>query len=542
MFDTKILVSPLNDVIDTMRRQNNETYDLLLTKSNAEVVTVDAATGKYNTSAVINNLNDAGEVTQLGREIAYDRVDLGLFIRENTELVVGRNNVATHHLLSYRDMGTILNPTGPHVAQVLRLHYGLPIEAIDVDVTRPYDEGSQFDPSYHPSTPGSYPRIVNGTIENNLYTYIGGSVPVGHLNICPLTSARVDTDMVLGLQVIRKLAPKEVLELTLPLIEYDDDWTVMFESLYTDSVGTEGNLWFKLKLDTNSKSWVLYINGRNAIWLSGERLVTILVTKESNVLTIKGIDTEGHISTVKHIGDPLITSDELQRITTYTSNPYPRILQFKLKSSNDTTLVTVADTASANKLSNALFSSVSSPIIITDSICSNYVESDIDRFVSRYDNVLRGSVTKLTQINSDMESNITASIANFSKLCLGGIFKKLTLKIINVNDVNDDVTVDYEIVDTDVITKTIEVIVSLNGVPAPIKTVQLYDLAGVFKVKICPTHISVTSSDAVLVHQSQTFIEIGPFQYRVEFGIEQNAAGKLPSVTFDKTITPYPMV
>lgn len=542
MFDTKILVSPLNDVIDTIRRQNNDTYDLLLTKNNAEVVTVDTLTGEYNTTAVINNLNDVGEITKLGREVVYNRVDLGLFIRENTQLVVGRNNVATHHLLSYRDLGTILNPTGPHVAQVLRAHYDLPVEAIDVEVTTPYDDGSQFNPDEGSNNPGDYPRIVNGTIENTLYTYTGGFVPVGHLNDCPLVDTRVDTGMVLGLQVVRKLAPKEVLELTLPLIKYDDDWTVMFESLYTESVGTQGNLWFKLKLDTATNSWVLYMQGRNAIWLSGQRLVTIQVTKESNVLTVKGIDVNGNVSMVKHVGDAMLSSDELQRITTYTNNPFPRILQFKLKSSNDNNIITVADTAAADKRSNALFSSAGSPIIITDAVCLNYVESDLDRFVSRYDNVLRGSVTKLTQINTDTEATLITAIANFSKLCLDGIFKRLTLKITNINDVDNAVTVEYNIVGTDVIAKTIQVVVSLNGEPAPVKTVKLYDLAGVFKVKICPGHILVASSDDTLVHHPQVLDDIGPFQYQVEFGIEQNTAGKLPSITFDKSVVPCSLI
>lgn len=537
MYNPNILLSPLSNVIDVIRRQNSETYDLLITESNIEVVGTETNTGEYNTLAVVNNLDTEGNVTKLGRTIEYNRTDLNKFIRNNTNLIVGKNNIATHHLLSYRDVQTILNPSAAQVSQVLRLHYDLLIDPIDIIVESEHAPTSPFNVDTLPKNNATYPKIVNGTIENSLYTYTGGLVPVSHRTSCPNVTGIPDTTMALGLQVIKRLAPKETIELVLPLIDTDDSWTVMIESMLIAQAETKGNLWLKLTLNTADNVWVLHAKDQLPIRFTGGYLVALRIAKSSNVITIEGEDNLGVKQSIVYSGPNDLITDELQRITAYTSNPLPRVLQFKLKSSSDSTLITEADTLDADPLSNAVYSTVGSPIIITDSISYNYVEDDINRFVSKYDNDTKGSVTRLTQINDTTLSTIDVSVTNFNKYALDGKLKKATICITDVVTNEKVVDIDYLIVRTDIIDRTAELLLTVNGVESPIKTIPLYDLSGMFKVIIKPDNIKVNSADDTLINRTIERVESAPYQYQVEYGIELYAIGTLPTMTLNKTIT-----
>ena len=531
MFDPTMLVSPLTTVLEALKRQNGGYRSLLLTKNNVEFLSAEYQPGEFNTKVYLNELDITGSVVTRGREINYNRVDFNHLIDTCTIPVVQRDGTTMQHLVSYRDLSTIRNPTVQQLVDVLNAHYDLPITDVDLIVVEPEitDGGDKLD----------QPRLVNGLIEDEIYTYVGGQVVIEHRNICPQAHYSRDIDFELGLQFVRKQYAEETLKLTLPFIGLDDAWTIMFESLILGRRVTNGHLWFKLQLDNINRVWALHAPDIEPVWFNANAELILTITKMNDVITVTGKGVDGTPTTATIACTPAMTYAQVQRVSAYTRNPIPRILQFRLESSDVVDTTVRYDIIEPNVLSNAIYNTINNPIIITDATCVNYIEDEINYYLPNEMNVTRGSVTKYTQVTSTFNTQLDVNLLDFINLCLTGKLKRILIHAINVNDPTNYCRVEYVVQSVDTINKTMNVIIVANGVASEVRLFRLYDFSGLFRVRVTVDDLVIYSSYATLGVSVGRIAGVGPHQYKVTVDVELTQVGTLPVMLFNKAQTTY---
>lgn len=576
MFNPNVLVSPVTALLDTIRREDDELYNLLLTKHNVEVVGTKPNDGAYNTIAVLNDLDHTGAVKKYGRVITYNQLNLESVVNAKATIVKNTEEQEEYHLLSHTTNGTIRNPSTYQIATTLNRTYSSDIDNADIELVEstaepippgtpnvpndlvepPLPGGTPTDPEIpvEPAPIPDYtPRLVNCTVYDTLYTYTGGTVAVGHRNILPAVNNVSPSHLEKGLQIVRKLDYDEVLDLVLPVTREFDDWTFLFETANDSKYIKAGAIWFKLQYNQLSSGWQLYLPGTAVLEFDAVNENTITIQTSETEIVITGTNTMGELVTIEKTLDAPLPSIGVLRITAYADNPNPRTLQFKLYSSGDMVdyslpvagfrAMSISESSKvySNLKSNAVFGETTKPVVITDALTVNYVEDTLNTYMHRHIGVTytNASITKLLQINNSTQTTVSCTINDLNDLCLSGALSSLTIHLADENDVESYVTTVYSVTDVDNVTGTYTLTTTVNEAVVDTTTNISVLPFNLLKSIATPDSISIKTDTAINNNVMSVSARSLTRKYRVKYNMVFNKPVVLPVVLFDKTTTQY---
>lgn len=574
MFNPKILVSPVTAMLQSLRLGDNNLYNLLLTKQNAEVVGTKPNVGEYNTLAVINDLDDAGNVINAGRVITYNQLDLGVVVNTKAEVITNIHEEEVYHLLSHSVTKSNRSPTTTDIATTLTRDYAVTINDDDIELTQALPEtipmgtpgvpvnpvepplpGSPINPEepVDPTEPDYTPRLINCTLYDTLYTYTGGSVAVSHRNILPKTPKAVPSLMELGLQIIRPIQYSETLDLILPVVEGFDDWTFLFETTTDSKYIKAGVIWFKLHYNYSNGAWQLHMPKLDVVEFDALNENTLTIEVNDNIIRVSGTGADGEYISVESDDSTVLPEIGMHRITVYADNPNPRTLQFKLNSSEDFPVIgqdqqtfrgmSIAESSKvyANVKSNALFGQTSKPVVITDVKTGEYVEDEINTYVSKKTGVKysSASVTKLIQTKRTTQTVIDCTIANLNELCLSGALSSIIIHLVSDNDVEKHNTVKYDITNVSTSSGTMTITSTQNSeVSEVINDLSELPFTTII-TEVTPVNISIETDVTHYISINDNTVTNGINKYRVKYTLIFNTPTELPSMMFEKITSLY---
>lgn len=391
MFDPSKLVMPLDNIVNVA---NERVRKLLIDENNVIVKKVDAATGYFNTVAIVDNVDTDGRVTRSDREIQYDRVDVGLFadsIAIETKDIYGvtNKNIVTDYVTQ-----TNPNPVVEDLVTLFNDEYKCPIGVSDL-IMVPRTQITGRDTSF-----GQVYKDVNCKISTNSVLYTGGNIVVHQRSdTYPFSYNKIATSKP-GFMVYRDWAHSEILEITLPEVESitQSGWELMFEDVNSTQQLGNGDLWFKIKHDSSASKWIYESINGTQIEVDASSLVKVKINIVEGMLTVECL-TFVNNNAYESVGIDEVTklsqTRGLQRITCHSINPNPTLFNLKVKVTQNEVAteagITVNDKSydytynqlQASATSNATLGLVDKNIIITCYNVVNYAESTLlDTFIA----------------------------------------------------------------------------------------------------------------------------------------------------------------
>lgn len=415
MFDPTKLVTPFDTVV---KATNERVRKLLIDESNIVVNSIESHTGYFNTRALVDNVDSDGVVVRAGREILYNRVDIGEFVNgvaiETKDIYdVPNKNIITDYVTQ-----TNTNPSVDDLVTLFNNEYNLPVEANDLTMV-PRTQVTGRDTSF-----GRVYKDINCKITTGSVMHSGGNIVVHQrTDTHPFSYNKIATSKP-GFMVYREWTHNDILEFTLPDIESvaQSGWEVMFEDVKSTQQLGNGDLWFKIKHDTSASKWIYESISGTRMEIDATSLVKVKVSVIDGTLTVECLSFVNN-NAYESIGVDTVVkltqSRGLQRVTTHSINPNPTLFNLKVKLTqsevsdakglitNDKSYDYTYNQLQSSPLTNALTGLVDKNIVITNYNVVNYAETVIPNSFIAVSPSKRGIIQSFDKFNTEEGHAIT---------------------------------------------------------------------------------------------------------------------------------------
>lgn len=572
MFNPTIMISPWDSVVKEIDSKD-PIYRLLIDRYNVKVNSVKNQDKRANTIATCEQINSVTNKPYT-RQIEYDRLDIGQWADSNTEVYTDKFGIKRRTLLSGSVNGSSINVDIPTLTTVLYESHNILISEGDLT----YGDDKSFTPVNTDYGKAYY--LLNCTTYGDVVTYTNGKTIVNHLNVGRETPFKEDSAILPSFSITRDQINNETLQIKLPKLGTTDDWGIMFESVNNLIDKNSGVFWVKLELSNDSKQWdIINIDGKIGAFTAGSTN-TITITRNDNVLTLTGKNLNDIIETVSLEIKLPVDDYLLQRITSYSRNPYATTFQFEMSSdsslidepqlkvnselafsslfdsppplsittssSNNSVDLIKNNTISAHPKSNALTGRIDMPITLSDLTSVNYKEYAQNTY--RTSNSVKykmGTIDRVSTITSEELIKGEFKIAGLPELIRTGKFNKITFKgHSRLNNGYDHGAWSFEVVSVNLEANTMKVIIRERNKDALILESHPIPTDSIFKYEVCIDYMRFDlDEDTWWVSDYYGDNSVGDGttikQQNVGVSLHLNTEMVLPEVTYTKTITNY---
>lgn len=545
MFDSKKLELPLNLIIDSITPNVDK---IVLEKDKTKVLTVDTNPSYYNTLATVGDIKpESTDVTNI-RDILYDRVDIGQFIKERAKLVQ-LPDLTFEYVLISDDVETTTSSAGASlISRVLNKNYELPISSEDLSTVTPqpyYVKSSSFGDLY---------LLPNGVVNGDTLTYVKGTTVVNHLPDTTTYSYNKSKSTQLGMSFYRIWDADEVLEITLPSSDTAEGWSMQIEDVVDINPIGGSKQWIKVKFNNIDSTWeVSNLNGSNYV-IPGDTITKIKLYITADSVVIEGltlVNNNSYVSQFKDTTTPSMYQRGLNHFTIYSSDPLADSVSFKftsdvneesVKSSltpNHKKYVERTPVIAATASSNALFGTIDYPVKVTKYDLVGYNQPTVDTVFNG--TATAGQLSTIDSFSTDTIQGVVFNIEKFNDLIKDGKVNKIVFKVTSKSDVN----LRYEVVGTpiqaDGVYNKLQFTTSENGVVTAVLDKLVTEGDTVFKVNTSIYGNEIVKDDVSVTPLMKRFIS--PLvlssvnrQYVVSLRLIMNDV-TLPSIELQKEYT-----
>lgn len=328
MFDPKILVSPKNILLKSLKSALTE---ILLSKENTKVLDIKKNNAYYNTIAVVNNVDNHGNITRENRDIWYDRVELPAVELKHGSDIKTDNNITMCRILTDTVSETKHNATPTQLAKALSLTYNYGIEESDLKFDKKIVDLSKS------TAIGTIYSTLNCEVRGNTTYYVGGycSAPRDVFNI--YNDKSDSNEIQPGMSIIKEWQQGETLKLSLPSVKAGEDWNIVVEDIQEIGNTTVGTRILdittseKNTVDVNIDRWLMSVDSQVVAILDKHNVNDVLLSITDGSITAIGRNKENESVTIKSTTPKTTEVNGLYRITVYTRNSIPQKLKLTMQ-------------------------------------------------------------------------------------------------------------------------------------------------------------------------------------------------------------------
>lgn len=580
MFNPNAMISPWDSVVKEIDSKD-PVYRLLIDRYNIKVNSVSSQDKRTNTIATCEQVNSVTNKPYT-RQIEYDRLDIGQWAVNNTEVYTDKFGIKRRTLLSGSVNSSSINVDIPTLATTLYENHNILVSEADLT----YGEDKSFTPVNTDYGKAYY--LLNCTTYGDVVTYTSGKTIVNHLNVGRETPLRDDSAILPSFSITRDQINNETLQIKLPKLSTIDDWGIMFESVNNLVDKSSGVFWVKVELSNDSKQWnVVSVDGQAGAFAAGF-VNTITVTRNDNSITLTGTNLNDVVETITV--EIMLPVDDylLQRITSYSRNPYATTFQFEMTSDSSlideqppeinpdidpelqpvTTFNSVFDsplmspttpsssntvvdliknnTISAHPKSNALTGRIDLPITLSDLTSVNYKEYAQNTYrASSAVKYKMGTIDRVSTIDSEKLIKGEFKITGLPELIRTGKFNKITFRgHSKLNNGYDHGVWSFEVMSVNLEANTMKVVIRERNKDALILESHPIPTVDTFKYEVCSDYMRFdlgANAWWVSDYYGDNGVGIGTSikQQNVAVSLYLNTEMVLPEVTYTKTITNY---
>lgn len=546
MFDSKKLELPLNLIIDSITPNVDK---IVLEKDKTKVLTVDTNPSYYNTLATVGDITpETTDVTNL-RDILYDRVDIGQFIKERAKLVQ-LPDLTFEYVLISDDVETTTSRAGASlISRVLNKNYELPISSDDLLTVTPY-------PYYFKSSSfGNLYLLANGVVNGDTINYVKGTAVVYHLPDTTTYSYNKPKSTQTGMSFYRIWDADEILEITLPSSDAAESWSMQIEDVVDiNSIGGSKQ-WIKVRFNNLDSTWeVSNLDGGSYV-IPGDTITKIKLYMTADSIVIEGlvlVNNNSYVSQFKDTTTPSVYQRGLNRFTMYSSNPLADNISFKFTSDvneesakslltpNYKKYIERTPVIGATASSNALFGTIDYPVKVTKYDLVGYNQPSMDTIFNG--TATMGQLSTIDSFSIDNMQTVVFNIDKFNDLIKDGKVNKLVFKVTSKSDVNLKYETICKPIQTDGVYDKLQFTTSQNGVVTAVLDKLVAEGDAIFKVNTSVYGSEIIKDGALATPAIGYFISPLVFSsvnrhYVVSLNLIMNDV-TLPTIELQKEYTP----
>ena len=436
MFDPTKLESPLNLMVDEI---TPDISGVILNKLQYRVIELRTITPYRNTAATLKYFIDENDTVGEIREIEYDRVDIGEYIKHHAKFEMNYDNTPTYVLVT-DDINVTTKNAGPvMVSKLLNKEYNLPITADDLQLI--------VQPGYYTKTTsfGDLYLLSNALVSGDTITYTNGNVSVYYRPDTMQYSYNKVTTTQPGLSFYREWNSEETLEISLPTSLVSDSWSLMIEDVNSINMAGNGKLWIDLKYNIHDNTWS-YLNDDDEMFsMVVDTVAKLKINVTNNGVVIEGlslVNNNTYVTQFKYTVQSNGSVSGLNRITMYSSNPFANPISYKFKTSdtvdydiqdlkpNYKSYTTRDSVIVADPRSNGICGAVKYPIRVTKYDTNNYLQvGSLDEFVGGRTNTDKAMVSTVDSFASDKVQILSMHIQDLGARFIDGTISKLSYTV-----------------------------------------------------------------------------------------------------------------
>lgn len=463
MFDPKKMISPFQSAVKAVDSKDL-IYRLLIDKYNTVVNKVYHQNNRANTLATCTQIDtDTGK--PFTRDIEYDRLDIGLWSKQNTEEYIDELDIRRRLLISGCVNKTSIDVGVAALTKTLYNDHHILISEADLTYgkNRTYlTVDTDFGKAYN---------LINCITYKNVVSYTSGKIVVNHCNVGRKTPLPYNGKMMLGFNLIRTNQPGESIQLRLPVVTDTDNWNVLIEGVDNFINTGPGALWLKIQLSEFSDYWTIYdANGTVGTFDATEVNILTLELVEG-ALVVRGKSVNGESQELQFEPQEPINEHIFQRITAYSRNPYTTRFQLEINSTGieepvevDVNLA-VNNTIYAHPLSNALTGRIDVPLTLSDLRAVNYREVAQHTYRTKPTQTFEyGSIDRVMLMDDDKTLLVNIKIVDLPNLIRSNKISKLVFDSYSlVKNGYEYGTYVYEIRSVDLENETMHLVMTYRG-------------------------------------------------------------------------------
>lgn len=317
MFDPKILVSPKDVLLSSLKGALNE---ILLTKDNTHVVDVKQNSAYYNTIAVVNNVDEQGNVVRERRDVWYDRVVLPSFGDRYAKTIKTDRDIAMYSIVTDTVQKTEHNATPTQLVKAMSHTYATQIDESDLR----FD--SQLIDSTKNTAIGKVYSTFNCEVRGNTMHYVGGYCTAPRDDFNSYYDHANVNDIQPGMSIVKEWNYNDTLNITLPTVQANEDWNIVVEDIQDIGNTAKGNRILDIITGEGTTSsevanrWLMTVDDYVFAELDKSKPNVVSISITDGVIHASGRDKEDNVVNIESNTTKIRKANGLYRITVYTKN------------------------------------------------------------------------------------------------------------------------------------------------------------------------------------------------------------------------------